>query len=82
MKPSILGGGQAVIEGVMMRFLESYIVAVKDPNGEIYIQKNNSISITETSYFWKKPIFRRMALLYESMKIGMKTLNYSAEAIG
>ena len=79
MKPSILVGGQAVIEGVMMRVPGAYATAVRDPNGEIHIQKNDFISITETSSFWKRPIFRGMASLYESMKMGIGTLNYSAD---
>lgn len=79
MKPSILVGGQAVIEGVMMRVPGAYATAVRDPNGEIHIQKNDFISITEKSSFWKRPIFRGMASLYESMKMGIGTLNYSAD---
>ena len=79
MKPSILVGGQAVIEGVMMRVPGFYATAVRDPNGKIHIQKNEFTSITETSVFWKKPIFRGMASLYESMKMGMKTLNFSVD---
>ena len=79
MKPSILVGGQAVIEGVMMRVPGSYATAVRDPNGKIHIQKEDFTSITESSSFWRRPIFRGMASLYESMKMGMKTLNYSAD---
>ena len=79
MKPSILVGGQAVIEGVMMRVPGSYATAVRDPNGKIHIQKKDFKSITESSSFWRRPIFRGMASLYESMKMGMKTLNYSAD---
>ena len=79
MKPSILVGGQAVIEGVMMRVPGSYATAVRDPNGEIHIQKEDFTSITESSSFWSRPIFRGMASLYESMKMGMNTLNYSAD---
>ena len=41
MKPSILVGGQAVIEGVMMRVPGSYATAVRDPNGKIHIQKED-----------------------------------------
>ena len=79
MKPSILVGGQAVIEGVMMRVPGCYATAVRAPNGEIHIQKEDFTSITESSSFWRRPIFRGMASLYESMKMGMKTLNYSAD---
>ena len=76
MKPSILVGGQAVIEGVMMRVPGCYATAVRAPNGEIHIQKEDFTSITESSSFWRRPIFRGMASLYESMNMGMKTLNY------
>ena len=79
MKPSILVGGQAVIEGVMMRVPGCYATAVRAPNGEIHIQKEDFTSITQSSSFWRRPIFRGMASLYESMKMGMKTLNYSAD---
>ena len=79
MKPSILVGGQAVIEGVMMRVPGCYATAVRAPNGEIHIQKEDFTSITESSSLWRRPIFRGMASLYESMKMGMKTLNYSAD---
>jgi len=54
MKPSILVGGQAVIEGVMMRVPGAYATAVRDPDGKIRIQKKDFQSITERSNFWKK----------------------------
>ena len=79
MKPSILVGGQAVIEGVMMRVPGAYATAVRDSEGNIHIDKNEFISKTEKSKIWKKPILRGMISLYESMKIGMKTLTYSAD---
>jgi len=79
MKPSIMVGGQAVIEGVMMRVPGAYATAVRDPKGIVHVQKEEFYSITEKSSFWSKPIFRGMASLYEAMKMGMKTLNYSAD---
>ena len=79
MKPSILVGGQAVIEGVMMRVPGAYATAVRDPNGKIHLQRKAFSSITETSTFWQRPVFRGMASLYESMKMGMSTLNFSAD---
>ena len=79
MKPSIMVGGQAVIEGVMMRVPGAYATAVRDPEGIVHVQKEEFYSITEKSSFWSKPIFRGMASLYEAMKMGMKTLNYSAD---
>ena len=79
MKPSIMVGGQAVIEGVMMRVPGAYATAVRDPEGIVHVKKEEFYSITEKSSFWSKPIFRGMASLYEAMKMGMKTLNYSAD---
>ncbi|MBC8216167.1 MAG: DUF1385 domain-containing protein [Candidatus Marinimicrobia bacterium] len=79
MKPSILVGGQAVIEGVMMRVPGAYATAVRDPKGQIKLQRHEFTSVTEKSRFWKRPIFRGMASLYEAMKMGMKTLQWSAD---
>ena len=79
MKPSILVGGQAVIEGVMMRVPGAYATAVRDPDGKIHIQKNEFQSITERSKFWNRPILRGMASLFEAMKMGMATLQYSVD---
>ena len=79
MKPTILVGGQAVIEGVMMRVPGAYATAVRDPNGKIHVEKKKYLSIGERSAFWRKPIFRGMAGLYESMKMGMETLQWSAD---
>ena len=79
MKPNILVGGQAVIEGVMMRVPGAYSTAVRDPDGNIKIKRNKFTSITERSIFWSKPIFRGIASLYEAMKMGMATLQWSAD---
>ena len=79
MKPNILVGGQAVIEGVMMRVPGAYSTAVRDPEGNIKIKRNKFTSITEKSSFWSKPILRGMASLYEAMKMGMATLQWSAD---
>ena len=79
MKPTILVGGQAVIEGVMMRVPGSYATAVRDPKGKIHVDKHDFISITEKSDLWAKPIFRGMAGLYEAMKMRMQTLQWSAD---
>ena len=77
--PTILVGGQAVIEGVMMRVPGAYATAVRDPKGDIQIRREDFTAITEKSSFWKKPILRGMASLYEAMKIGLGTLQWSAD---
>ena len=79
MTPTILVGGQAVIEGVMMRVPGAYATAVRDSNGKVHFDRHKFVSITERSNFWVKPIFRGMAGLYEAMKMGMATLQWSAD---
>ena len=78
-KPSILVGGQAVIDGVMMRVPGAYSTAVRDPDKLIKTERHEFISLTENSSFWKIPILRGMVSLFESMKIGIKTLQWSAD---
>jgi uncharacterized protein YqhQ len=63
----------------MMRGPGAYATAVRDPEGKIQIQKKDFQSITERSKLWNKPVFRGMASLFEAMKMGMTTLQYSAD---
>jgi len=79
MKPNILVGGQAVIEGVMMRVPGAYSTAVRDPKGNLRLKRENFASINQSSTFWSKPIIRGIASLYEAMKMGMSTLHWSAD---
>jgi len=79
MKPSILVGGQAVIEGVMMRVPGAYATAVRDSDGRVHVDKHQFTSKVETSSLWKRPVLRGMMALFESMKMGMKTLQWSAD---
>ncbi|MDF2950916.1 MAG: hypothetical protein K0S18_499 [Anaerocolumna sp.] len=77
MKPSGIGG-QAVIEGVMMKNKEQYAVAVRKPDNQIVIEKNTFISASDKYKLFKLPILRGMLAFIESMIIGMKTLTFSA----
>ena len=79
MKPSILVGGQAVIEGVMMRVPGAYATAVRDEHGKIHIDRHDFTSKVEISKTWKKPILRGIISLFEALKMGMRTLRWSAE---
>jgi len=79
MKPSILVGGQAVIEGVMMRVPGSYATAVRAADGKIHVDKHDFTSKVENNKIWKKPVLRGIISLFESLKMGMKTLQWSAE---
>ena len=78
-KSSILVGGQAVIEGVMMRVPGAYATSVRDPNGYIKSKRHKFISITDKHPFLKYPILRGIIGLYESMKIGFSTLEWSIQ---
>jgi len=76
---SILVGGQAIIEGVMMRVPGAYAIAVRNPKGEIITRREEFHSLVETVAWLKTPVLRGMIALYESMVMGVKTLNESAE---
>jgi len=76
-KPQI--GGQAVIEGVMMRSPKSFTVAVRKSNGQIMIKKEHYITLTERFKFLKIPIIRGAVVLIESLYLGIKALSFSAE---
>ena len=71
-------GGQAVIEGVMMKNMDRYAVSVRKPNGKIETKVEECVSFAEKHPLFQLPVFRGMANFLESMVIGMKTLNYSA----
>lgn len=77
MKPSGIGG-QAVIEGVMMKNKNEYAVAVRKPDQEIEVKKEEYISFSEKHSMFRLPILRGILAFVESMKIGMSTLTYSA----
>ena len=58
---------------------DRYATAVRDPKGKIHVDKHDFISVTEKSNLWAKPVFRGMAGLFEAMKMGMQTLQWSAD---
>jgi uncharacterized protein YqhQ len=76
---SILVGGQAVMEGVMMRVPGAYATAVRDPDGNIQIDRHEFKSKIEIYPLLKKPLLRGIVGLFESLKIGYSTLQWSAE---
>ncbi len=71
-------GGQAVIEGVMMRGTKGLATAVRLPNGSIEVKKESSESLTKKNKFFGFPIIRGFISLIESLIIGIKSLEYSA----
>ena len=74
----MLIGGQAVLEGVMMRSLTGYSVAVRQPDGGVAIRKDRLVSITRKYPFLKLPILRGSVVLIQSLILGIRALNYSA----
>src|SRR5512136_3391621 len=71
-------GGQAVIEGVMMRSPNSMAVAVRKPNGEIVVKRERLDFFSEKKLFTKLPLVRGVMNLLSSLILGMKALNFSA----
>lgn len=71
-------GGQAVMEGVMMKNGDKYAVAVRRPDQEIEVKVVDYVSIGSKSAFFRIPIIRGVVNFIESLVIGVKTLMYSA----
>jgi uncharacterized protein YqhQ len=71
-------GGQAVIEGVMMRAPRSLAIAVRRPSGEIVVRKEEVVPLSERFPVVKLPVVRGSVALFASLIIGIKALNFSA----
>src|SRR5271155_1850010 len=75
-----LVGGQAVMEGVMMRAPHSYCVAVRKPSGEIVTEDLPVARMSEKYPWLKYPILRGLGTLGQAMALGMKALKFSTNA--
>jgi uncharacterized protein YqhQ len=73
-------GGQAVLEGVMMRGISVWAVAVRTPEGQIEVEAESIKPWAQRHRAWRLPIIRGVVALAESMKIGFKALAISANA--
>jgi uncharacterized protein YqhQ len=71
-------GGQAVIEGVMMRSPSSMAVAVRRPNGEIVVKRERLNFFSEKKFLSKIPLIRGVINLISALILGMRALNFSA----
>ena len=76
-----LVGGQAVMEGVMMRAPHSYCVAVRKPSGEIVTEEKPLARMSEQHRIFKYPILRGIGTLYQAMALGLKALKFSANTL-
>jgi uncharacterized protein YqhQ len=83
-KPVAVGdapvGGQAVLEGVMMRGISTWAVACRTPEGRIEVTSEPIVSWAKRSRFLRLPVIRGVVALAESLKIGFKALAISANA--
>lgn len=75
-------GGQAVIEGVMMRGPELVATAVRNPQGRIELEVKPVNSIADRYQIFKKPMLRGCVSLFESLVMGIRSLGYSAQMAG
>ena len=73
-------GGQAVLEGVMMRGVSTWAVAVRKPDGEIAVESHPFVSVLKRHRFYRLPLVRGVVALVESLKIGLKALGISTNA--
>lgn len=72
-------GGQAVMEGVMMRGAKSMAVAVRAPNGTVVVHSEPLNQAIYGSWLVKVPFLRGITMLWDTLVLGMRTLMYSAE---
>lgn len=70
-------GGQAVIEGIMMKNKDDYAVAVRKPDGQIEVQTDCYVSMTEKVKFFSLPFIRGVFSFADSMILGMRALTFS-----
>jgi uncharacterized protein YqhQ len=75
----LLVGGQALIEGVMMRSPGAYGIAVRRPDGSLALQRAKVPSLARRYPVLKLPLLRGIAVLFQSLAIGIRALNFSAE---
>lgn len=81
MKPSNIGG-QAVMEGIMMRHKDKYSIAVRRPDKGIELKVEDYKSVFGNAKFLKYPLIRGVVSFVDSLVVGTKCLMYSAEIVG
>jgi uncharacterized protein YqhQ len=72
--PAPLYGGQAVVEGVMMRGPDHWAVAVRKPDGDIHVESHHIDSVASRHPVWKRPFLRGIIVLGQSLAIGVRAL--------
>jgi uncharacterized protein YqhQ len=77
-KPNHFYGGQAVVEGVMMRGRDVWAVAVRRPDGDIHVESHDIHSVVKRRPFLGKPFLRGVIALGQALAIGFRALSVSA----
>jgi uncharacterized protein YqhQ len=80
--PGASVGGQAVIEGVMMRAPDAWAVAARRPDGVIEVKRNELPRLSSRNKLAKVPLLRGVFVLIESLQLGFSALSWSAEKAG
>ena len=75
-------GGQAVLEGIMMKGGDDYALAVRQEDGGVKVSRKKFVSVRKKNKFFRLPIIRGIVAFVESMVLSYKTLNESAAALG
>ena len=78
----LMVGGQAVIEGVMMRGPKLTATAVRDPNGQIQVETEEGNSLSERYPYIKKPLLRGTVSHIASLIIGISSPSHSSNMAG
>jgi uncharacterized protein YqhQ len=73
-------GGQAVLEGVMMRGISTWAVAVRNPEGQVELSSEALVPWAKRHRLWRVPVIRGVVALGESLKIGFRALAIAANA--
>lgn len=82
-RPPVYYGGQAVLEGVMMRGQDAWSVAVRRPQGEIYVERHELVPLARRVRLFRLPFFRGVGVLADSLTIGVRALSISGnQALG
>ncbi|MHC3129713.1 MAG: DUF1385 domain-containing protein [Candidatus Bathyarchaeota archaeon] len=79
-EPSLAFGGQAVMEGVMMRSKDHMVVCVRQPNNEIVTKTEELHSLSKKYWFLKLPFLRGILALFETLYSGIKGIYFSANS--
>src|ERR1035438_1479715 len=77
----LLVGGQAVIEGIMMRSPHSYCISVRKPDGEIAMRRQTIKRPSEKHKFFKWPLLRGLGTLGQALTLGVISLKFSTDTI-